>query len=121
MLTVTETLACLVGIGADAGAFDQSKRLRTAGDYTHTGYTSPSPFHPPPPPVWGPHGYMAPPPPPPYDPYAGYPVAPVPMPTPAPIAAPSTYVPVQVILPLTLTLYTYCYNVSSHLMAIKNR
>ncbi|KAG5016436.1 hypothetical protein JHK82_022094 [Glycine max] len=83
------------GIGADAGAFDQSKRLRTAGDYTHTGYTSPSPFHPPPPPVWGPHGYMAPPPPPPYDPYAGYPVAPVPMPTPAPIAAPSTYVPVQ--------------------------
>lgn len=45
-----------VGIGADAGAFDQSKRLRTAGDYTHTAYTSPSPFHPPPPPVWGPHG-----------------------------------------------------------------
>ncbi|KAL3007898.1 hypothetical protein AAZX31_07G003000 [Glycine max] len=86
------------GIGAaDAGgAFDQSKRLRTAGDYTHSGYTSPSPFHPPPPPVWGPHGYMAPPPPPPpYDPYAGYPVAPVPMPTPAPIPAPSTYVPVQ--------------------------
>ena len=119
--SVTETLACLVGIGADAGAFDQSKRLRTAGDYTHTGYTSPSPFHPPPPPVWGPHGYMAPPPPPPYDPYAGYPVAPVPMPTPAPIAAPSTYVPVQVILRLTVTLYTYCYNVSSHLMAIKNR
>lgn len=39
---------------------------------------------------------MAPPPPPPYDPYAGYPVAPVPMPTPAPIAAPSSYVPVQV-------------------------
>lgn len=45
-----------VGIGADAGAFDQSKRLRTAGDYTHTGYVTPSPFHPPPPPVWGPHG-----------------------------------------------------------------
>lgn len=40
--------------------------------------------------------YMAPPPPSPYDPYAGYPVAPVPMPTPAPIAAPSSYVPVQV-------------------------
>lgn len=47
---------CLVGIGADAVAFDQSKRLRTAGDYTHTGYVTPSPFHPPPPPVWGPHG-----------------------------------------------------------------
>ncbi|RYR19004.1 hypothetical protein Ahy_B03g063660 isoform D [Arachis hypogaea] len=39
--------------------------------------------------------YMAPPPPPPYDPYGGYPIAPVPMPTPAPIAAPSSYVPVQ--------------------------
>ncbi|KAK2378422.1 RNA-binding (RRM/RBD/RNP motifs) family protein [Trifolium repens] len=83
------------GIGADAGAFDQSKRLRTAGDYNHTGYVTPSPFHPPPPPVWGPHGYMAPPPPPPYDPYAGYPVAPVPMPAPVSIAAPSSYVPIQ--------------------------
>ncbi|CAJ2656530.1 unnamed protein product [Trifolium pratense] len=80
--------------GADAGAFDQSKRLRTAGDYNHTGYVTPSPFHPPPPPVWGPHGYMAPAPPPPYDPYAGYPVAPVPMPAPVSIA-PSSYVPIQ--------------------------
>ncbi|GAU16177.1 hypothetical protein TSUD_298070, partial [Trifolium subterraneum] len=53
------------GIGADAGAFDQSKR------------------------------YMAPPPPPPYDPYAGYSVAPVPMPAPVSIAAPSSYVPIQ--------------------------
>ncbi|XP_058728733.1 cell wall integrity protein scw1 [Vicia villosa] len=82
--------------GADAGAFDQSKRLRTAGNYTHTAYVTPSPFHPPPPSVWGPHGYMAPPPPPPaYDPYAGYPVAPVPMPAQVSIAAPSSYVPVQ--------------------------
>lgn len=41
--------------------------------------------------------YMAPPPPPPaYDPYAGYPVAPVPMPAQVSIAAPSSYVPVQV-------------------------
>lgn len=39
---------------------------------------------------------MAPPPPPPYDPYAGYPVAPVPMPASVSIAAPSSYVAVQV-------------------------
>lgn len=87
------------GIVADANAYDQSKRLRTGGDYTHTGYASPSPFHPPPAPVWGPHGYMAPPPPPPYDAYGGYHVPPVPMPAPAPapapVPAPSSYVPVQ--------------------------
>ncbi|KAH7564916.1 hypothetical protein JRO89_XS09G0069500 [Xanthoceras sorbifolium] len=84
------------GIVADSNAYDQSKRLRTGGDYTHTGYTTPSPFHPPPAPVWGPHGYMAPAPPP-YDPYGGYPVPPVPMPAPAPVPvpAPSSYVPVQ--------------------------
>ncbi|KAI5339659.1 hypothetical protein L3X38_018931 [Prunus dulcis] len=81
------------GIVADANAYDQSKRLRTGGDYTQAGYSSPSPFHPPPPPVWGPHGYMAPPPPP-YDPYGGYPVPPVPMPPSAPVPAPSSYVPV---------------------------
>lgn len=79
------------GIVGDSNAYDQSKRLRT-GDYTQAGYSSPVPFHPPPPPVWGPHGYMAPPPPP-YDPY-GYPVAPVPMPPSAPVPAPSSYVPV---------------------------
>ncbi|KAI8544798.1 hypothetical protein RHMOL_Rhmol08G0322700 [Rhododendron molle] len=88
------------GIVADSNAYDQSKRMRTGGDYTHTGYSSPSPFHQPPAPVWGHHGYMAPPPsyaapPPPYDPYAGYPVPPVPMPPSAPVAAPSSYVPVQ--------------------------
>ncbi|GAV83076.1 RRM_1 domain-containing protein [Cephalotus follicularis] len=83
------------GIVADSNAYDQSKRLRTGGDYTHTGYATPSPFHPPPAPVWGPHGYIAPAPPP-YDPYGGYPVPQVPMPTPAPIPpAPSSYVPVQ--------------------------
>lgn len=43
------------GIVADSNAYDQSKRMRTGGDYTHTGYSSPSPFHPPPAPVWG-HG-----------------------------------------------------------------
>ncbi|GLU17455.1 hypothetical protein SLE2022_338210 [Rubroshorea leprosula] len=81
------------GMVADSNAYDQSKRPRTGGDYTHTGYTAPSPFHPPPAPVWGPHGYMAPTSP--YDPYGGYPVAPVPMPAPAPVPAPSSYVPVQ--------------------------
>ena len=45
-----------VGIVADSNAYDQSKRMRTGGDYTHTGYSSPSPFHPPPAPVWAPHG-----------------------------------------------------------------
>jgi hypothetical protein len=44
------------GIVGDSNAYDQSKRLRTGGDCTHSVY-SPSPFHPPPPPVWGPpHG-----------------------------------------------------------------
>ena len=47
----------LVGIVADASVYDQSKRLRTGGDYAHTGYSSPSPFHAPPPPIWGPHGW----------------------------------------------------------------
>ncbi|XP_050136005.1 uncharacterized protein LOC126611672 [Malus sylvestris] len=83
------------GIVADTSAYDQSKRLRTGGDYSQGGYSSPSPFHPAPPPVWGPHGYMAPPPPT-YDPYGGYPVPPVPMhpPPPVPAPAPSSYVPV---------------------------
>ncbi|XWS11462.1 hypothetical protein CRYUN_Cryun37aG0000300 [Craigia yunnanensis] len=80
------------GIVADSNAYDQSKRLRTGGDYSQSAYTTP-PFHPPPAPVWGPHGYMAPTPP--YDPYGGYPVPPVPMPTPAHVPAPSSYVPVQ--------------------------
>ncbi|KAI3671675.1 hypothetical protein L1987_87415 [Smallanthus sonchifolius] len=88
----------MAGIVADPNSFDQSKRMRTGGDYTHAGFSSPSPFHPPPAPVWGPHGYMAPPPPP-YDPYGGYPVSQVPMAPPpalpAPVPAPSSYMPVQ--------------------------
>ncbi|KAL5699307.1 hypothetical protein ACHQM5_030231 [Ranunculus cassubicifolius] len=87
------------GVVADPNSVDQSKRLRTGGDYTHTGYPSPAPFHPPPPPVWGHQGYM-PPPPPQYDPYGAYPAPypvppPVPMPMPAPLPAPSGYAPVQ--------------------------
>ncbi|MFS7950108.1 putative RNA recognition motif domain, nucleotide-binding alpha-beta plait domain superfamily [Helianthus anomalus] len=87
------------GIVADPNSFDPSKRMRIGGDYTNTGFSSPSPFHPPPAPVWGPHGYMAPPPPP-YDPYGGYPVSQVPMAPPpalpaAPLPAPSSYMPVQ--------------------------
>jgi len=40
-------------VGIDANAVDQSKRLRTGGDYTHSPYAPP--FHPPPPAVsmWG--------------------------------------------------------------------
>ncbi|GAB2268679.1 hypothetical protein Dimus_003630 [Dionaea muscipula] len=82
------------GIVADSSSFDQSKRLRTGGDYTHVGYGSPVPFHPPPPPIWGPHGYMAPAPPP--YPYAGYAVPqPMAMDAPVPVPAPSSYVPMQ--------------------------
>ncbi|PPD94228.1 hypothetical protein GOBAR_DD08740 [Gossypium barbadense] len=43
------------GIVTDSDAYDQTKRLRTGGNYSHSPYTSPSPFHPPAP-VWGPHG-----------------------------------------------------------------
>lgn len=46
----------MAGIVADSSAYDQSKRMRTGGDYSHAGYASPSPFHAPAPPVWGPHG-----------------------------------------------------------------
>ncbi|KAL6560035.1 hypothetical protein OROGR_005152 [Orobanche gracilis] len=81
------------GIVADSNAYDQSKRMRTGGDYTHTSYST-FPIHTPPPAMWAPYGYMSPAPPP-YDPYAGYAVPPVPIPAPAPVPAPSSYVPVQ--------------------------
>uniref|UniRef100_A0A453RWF4 RRM domain-containing protein n=1 Tax=Aegilops tauschii subsp. strangulata TaxID=200361 RepID=A0A453RWF4_AEGTS len=82
------------GVGTDANAMDQSKRLRTGGDYTHSAY-APPPFHPPPPAVsmWGTAGYMAAPPP--YNPYAGYPVPTVPMTSPSPVPGPTAYAPVQ--------------------------
>ena len=52
------SVVILLGIVGDSNAYDQSKRLRTGGgDCTHSVY-SPSPFHPPPPQVWGPpHGW----------------------------------------------------------------
>ncbi|KAK6128101.1 hypothetical protein DH2020_038155 [Rehmannia glutinosa] len=68
------------GIVADSNSYDQSKRMRTGGDYTHTAYST-SPFNPPRQ-LYGDHmgtsgfeTYMAPAPPP-YDPYAGYAVPP---------------------------------------------
>ncbi|XP_010928627.1 uncharacterized protein [Elaeis guineensis] len=78
---------------ANSSSVDQSKRLRTGGDYNYASYPTP-PFHPPPPPpVYGTPGYMAPSAP--YDPYGGYPVPQVSMPTPAPMPAPSGYSPIQ--------------------------
>ncbi|CAL9066055.1 uncharacterized protein LOC135605417 [Musa acuminata AAA Group] len=83
------------GVASESSSIDQSKRLRTGGDYTHAGYAAP-PFHPQPTPVWGnPGGYIAPHPPPPYDPYGGYQVPQVAMTTPPPLPASSRYAPVQ--------------------------
>ncbi|XP_049932970.1 uncharacterized protein LOC116251131 isoform X2 [Nymphaea colorata] len=80
------------GVVTDSSSFDQSKRMRTGGDYTHGGYPHPGSY-PPAAPVWGPQGYM--PSTAPYDPYGAYPVAPVPRPAPAPLPAPSGYAPIQ--------------------------
>nr|ADE77187.1 unknown [Picea sitchensis] len=77
---------------SDTNNFDQSKRMRTGGDYTPAAYHAPGTFVSPPASVWGPQTYMAsstas------YDPYGGYPVAQVP-PVPIPVA-PAGYAPVQ--------------------------
>ncbi|KMZ72444.1 putative RNA-binding protein with multiple splicing [Zostera marina] len=86
------------GVVTDPNTFDQSKRLRTGGDYTHTGYPSPSHFHPhphpPPPPIWGPSPPAYLPHQPPYDPYGGYPVPQVPIPASSPMPH-SGYAPIQ--------------------------
>lgn len=82
----------VIGVVSDTNNFDQSKRMRTGGDYTPAAYHAPGTFVPPPASVWGPQSYMAtatas------YDPYGGYPVpqvTPVPMPV-----APAGYAPVQ--------------------------
>ncbi|KAI3455700.1 hypothetical protein Pfo_012363 [Paulownia fortunei] len=93
------------GIVADSNAYDQSKRMRTGGDYTQCLFNisfSSSPSS-----CLGTtwvrwvlnftltKGLYMSPAPPPYDPYAGYAVPPVPMPAPAPVPAPSSYVPIQ--------------------------
>ncbi|KAK8914134.1 hypothetical protein KSP39_PZI023960 [Platanthera zijinensis] len=80
------------GMVADFSSLDQSKRIRTGGEYAPSGFTS-SPFHPQPTPLWPASGYMAPPVL--YSPYGGYPVPQVALPSPAPVLAPSGYASVQ--------------------------
>lgn len=80
------------GVGADFSSLDQSKRIRTGGEYAPSGFTSP-PFHPQPTALWPASGYMAPPVL--YSPYGGYPVSQVALPPPAPVLAPSGYASVQ--------------------------
>ncbi|XP_020523689.1 RNA-binding protein with multiple splicing 2 isoform X2 [Amborella trichopoda] len=79
------------GVVGDSNSFDQSKRMRTGGDYNPAAYPHPPSYPPATPPAWGPQGYM--PPSAPYDPYVPPYVsassAPAPTPTPA------AYAPVQ--------------------------
>eukprot|EP00252_Welwitschia_mirabilis_P027811 TRINITY_DN967_c0_g2_i1.p1 TRINITY_DN967_c0_g2~~TRINITY_DN967_c0_g2_i1.p1 ORF type:complete len:305 (-),score=58.71 TRINITY_DN967_c0_g2_i1:188-1102(-) len=77
---------------SDINNSDQSKRMRTVGDYTSAPYPGPGTFVSPAAAVWGPQNYMAAPAAP-YNPYGVYnvpQVAPVPLPV-----APSGYAPVQ--------------------------
>lgn len=61
-----------------APVFDPSKRMRTVGDFSSPGFSSPSPAYMQTPPAWAPQSYIASPPPPPvFDPYPGYAVTPV--------------------------------------------
>uniref|UniRef100_A0A0C9SA94 TSA: Wollemia nobilis Ref_Wollemi_Transcript_4376_1943 transcribed RNA sequence n=1 Tax=Wollemia nobilis TaxID=56998 RepID=A0A0C9SA94_9CONI len=80
------------GVASDANSFDQSKRMRTGGDYNPAAYPAPGTYVPQPASLWGPQGYMAPPGAQ-YDPYGGYPVPQV-QPVPMPVA-PAGYAPVQ--------------------------
>ncbi|XP_020599026.1 RNA-binding protein with multiple splicing [Phalaenopsis equestris] len=80
------------GMGADFSSLDQSKRIRTGGEYAQSGYPSP-PFPPQTPSLWTTSGYMAPPVL--YAPYGGYPVTQVALPTPVSVPAPTVYAPVQ--------------------------
>ncbi|KAI5056512.1 hypothetical protein GOP47_0028330 [Adiantum capillus-veneris] len=85
----------VTGAGVEPTGYDQSKRLRTVGDYTRGPYVPggayPGPM--PAPTSWVPQSYI----PAPYDPYAGYGMPPPVQPlTPIPTAlAPSGYAPVQ--------------------------
>ncbi|KAH7422163.1 hypothetical protein KP509_13G094100 [Ceratopteris richardii] len=86
----------VTGMGTEAQLFDQSKRLRTAGDYTPH-YGPPGPFGAPSPASWVPQSYMSPLPAGSYDPYASYGMPPLqsaaqPLVTPV---APVGYVPMQ--------------------------
>ncbi|MCO5554400.1 hypothetical protein L7F22_007930 [Adiantum nelumboides] len=81
----------VTGMGTETPPFDQSKRLRTAGDFSTPHYAPPGAFAAPPPTSWfhAPAGS--------YDPYAGYgmpPLQPVAQPMVAP-GAPAGYVPMQ--------------------------
>ncbi|KAH7293046.1 hypothetical protein KP509_28G009300 [Ceratopteris richardii] len=83
----------VTGVGTETAPFDQSKRLRTASDYSTSHYAPPGAFAPPP--SWMPQSYM-----PPggsFDPYTGYgmpPLQPVAQPMVSPVA-PAGYMPMQ--------------------------
>eukprot|EP00250_Pteridium_aquilinum_P008251 c17803_g2_i1 orf=1442-2404(-) len=85
----------VTGMGTETPPFDQSKRLRTGGDFTTSHYAPPGAFAAPPPTSWVPQSFM-----PPggsYDPYGGYgmpPVQPVAQPLVPPVA-PAGYAPIQ--------------------------
>ncbi|KAH7434789.1 hypothetical protein KP509_06G034500 [Ceratopteris richardii] len=85
----------VTGTGAVAQAFDQSKRLRTAGNYTPSHYAPPGAYGAPTPASWVPQSYV--PPGAPYDPYASYSMPslqPVARPVVTPVA-PAGYMPMQ--------------------------
>ncbi|MCO5581211.1 hypothetical protein L7F22_035089 [Adiantum nelumboides] len=87
----------VTGVGVEPTGYDQSKRLRTAGDYTRPPYVPGGAYPGPPsaPTSWVPQTYI--PATVPYDPYAGYGMSPSVQPlAPVPTAlAPSGYAPIQ--------------------------
>lgn len=85
----------VTGMGTETPPYDQSKRLRTGGDFTTSHYAPPGAFAAPPPTSWVPQSFM-----PPggsYDPYGGYgmpPIQAVAQPLVQPVA-PAGYAPIQ--------------------------